>query len=112
VLELFNLGNRDQGELLADINRQVNEAIELALRKQMYSATVNIKIDMTLSSVNDANGRAVLAPEFDYRIKTKLGGTYDGPKGKSQTSVGLQLEADGIYREKFLDQQMTMEGVS
>ena len=112
MLELFNLGNAEHAELLNNINWQVNEAIETAISKGMYSATVNIKVDVSLRTVNGEDGRTVLAPEFEHKIKTKIGGSWEGAKGKSQGAVGLYRDQQGFWREKFLGQQMTMEGVS
>ena len=105
-MELFSLGDAEMALMRKDMEEIVNEAIMEALRKNLYSADVSIKISVKLDSENTVDGQVCIVPEYDYKSGYKIGGKYDGGKGKFKGKVGIRFGKDGYVDSVLMPEQM------
>jgi hypothetical protein len=105
-MDLFSLGDEEMAEFRNNMEETVNEAIMEALRKNLYSADVSIKISVKLGSENTVDGQVCFVPEYDYKSGYKIGGKYDGEKGKFKGKVGIRFGKDGYVDSVLMPEQM------
>lgn len=105
-MELFSLGDAEMAEFRNDMEETVNEAIEEALRKNLYSADVSFRISVHMSSVNTENGHTCLVQEYEYKSGYKIGAKHEGGKGKSRGLVGIRVGQDGYVETVRMPEQM------
>lgn len=106
--ELFDLDKEELREIRQDLESTVNEAISEAIRRSMYSSTVTLRIDIDLKTTTDEDGVVVLVPEYEYKSGYRIGGQYGGQKGKIRSTMGLQMQGLGMYRQVQLSEQMSL----
>ena len=107
-MQLFSFGDEEIAEIRKSAEETVNEAIGEALRKNLYRADVTIKISVDLRSENDEHGYICLVPEYEYKSGYKIGGKYDGAKGKSRGKVGVRFTREGFYESVMMPEQLSM----
>ena len=106
MTELFRLDDRENAWMRGDIEETVNESIGEALRKNLYSADVTIRIGVRMTSVGTEDGGYALVPEYEYKSGYKIGGKYDRGKGKAKGTVGVRIGPGGYVETVPLPEQM------
>jgi len=107
-MDLFSLGDDEMAWMREDINETVNEAMEEALNKKMYSADVTIRIGVTMYSDQAADGEYALVPKYEYKSAYKIGAKYDRGKGKEIGKVGIRISRDGGVETVMMPEQTSM----
>jgi hypothetical protein len=105
---LFDLDKEELREIRQDLENTVSEAISEAIRRSMYSSTVTLRIDIDLKTTTDEDGAVVLVPEYEYKSGYRIGGKYDGKRSMTRSTMGLQMQGPGMYRQVQLSEQMSL----
>ena len=106
-LALFSLADGEIQVMRQALEEAVNEAIGDALRRRLYSADVTLKIGVQLKTYDGENG-AYLQPEYSFKTGWKIGGKYEGGKGKTDGTVGIRVTKEGYIETVPLPEQMSM----
>lgn len=108
MMDLFSLGDAEIQEMRKTLEETVNEAIEEAIRKNLYSAGIRLKIDVHIRTENDDKGNVCLVPEYSFKTGYSIGGNIDGGKGKAKGTVGIRMTREGFYESCVMPEQMSM----
>lgn len=106
--ELFSLDNEEARDLKDSIGETVNTAIEHAMQSGMRHATVTVKLEVELQSVEQESGKVMLVPVYRYKAGIRIGGNYETGKGAVTSKMGMWRDRDGYWHTQYADQQLSM----
>ena len=105
---LFEMDNPESREVKNSIEEAVNTAIEYATQAGMRNAKVNVSLEVALVSENQGGRQTVLVSKILYKTGSKIGGNYDGGKGKIRGRLGMWRDQEGYWHTQYADQQLSM----